>query len=74
MSESNWMPVSFAADCTYTNQPEPGDDSDPLGDLCSICGLDYCDDCECPGPTQDGIEYAEIGGVLMGRKINSLFL
>jgi len=30
------------------------------------CGEDYTD-CPCPGPTQDGIEYKEIDGVLYGR-------
>jgi hypothetical protein len=56
--------VSFACDCDGYDE-ETGE----LGDTCSICGLDYCDDCECPGPTQEGIEYIEIDGVLYGRSM-----
>jgi hypothetical protein len=43
------------------------EDTGEFGDECSICGLDYGDECDCPGPTQDGMEYAEIGGVLYAR-------
>jgi len=57
-----WKQVSFAADCL-------GGDADELGNECSICGLDYGNDCQCPGPTQDGYEYAEIAGILYARAL-----
>jgi DNA (cytosine-5)-methyltransferase 1 len=57
-----WRRVSFAADCL-------GGDGDEPGDECSICGLDYSNGCQCPGPTQDGIEYAERDGILYGRRL-----
>lgn len=59
--EPGWKKVSFAADCL-------GGDEDEPGALCSICGLDYSEECECPGPTEDGVEYKEIDGVLYGRR------
>lgn len=31
--------------------------------------MDYADECQCPGPTQDGIEYETFHGVLMGKPI-----
>jgi hypothetical protein len=52
--ESGWKVVSFAADCIQSPEWEATDEP---GDLCSICGLNYCDECQCPGPTQDGMEY-----------------
>lgn len=52
--------VSFAADCL-------GGDGDEPGNICSVCGLDYCEECECPGPTQDEMDYQEIDGVLYAR-------
>lgn len=55
-----WKRVSFAADCLGGDDDEPGDE-------CSICGLIYADDCECPRPTHDGYEYAERDGVLYAR-------
>ncbi len=54
-----WQPVSFAADCL-------GGDGFELGDECSVCGGIYTE-CPCPGPTQDGYEYAEIDGELYAR-------
>lgn len=60
LRHDGWQQVSFAADCI-------GWDDDEFGDECSICGLDYCDDCTCPGPTQDGYEYQEFGGTLYAR-------
>lgn len=48
-----WKRVVFSADCD-----EDGN--------CPNCGIDYAD-CGCPGPTQDGYEYAEFGGVLYAR-------
>lgn len=32
------------------------------------CGLNYCDECVCPGPTQDGYQYKERDGILYGRR------
>jgi len=64
--DSTWKKVSFAADCIQS--PE-WDGTDEPGDICSLCGLDYCEECECPGPTQDGMEYEEFNGVLMARLI-----
>jgi hypothetical protein len=55
--DSRWRRVSFAADCI-----DLGGES-----LCSLCGEDYVL-CPCFGPTQDGIEYEEFHGVLMGRQ------
>jgi hypothetical protein len=66
--ESTWKRVSFAAEC---NQLPEWEGTDEPGELCSICGLDYCEECQCPGPTQDGMEYKEIEGVLMARPIES---
>jgi DNA (cytosine-5)-methyltransferase 1 len=50
-----WREVVFAAEC------------DPDGDGLCPCGLDYSDECSQPGPTQEGYEYLEQGGVLYGR-------
>lgn len=53
-----WMPVQFTADC------------DPEGDeWCNTVGKPPSD-CDCVGPTQDGVEYKEVGGVLLGRPID----
>jgi hypothetical protein len=52
-----WRQVVFAAEC------------DPEGDGLCPCGVDYADECVCPGPTEDGIEYKEVKGVLFGRKM-----
>lgn len=50
-----WQPVTFQAQC------------DPEGDgWCSLRNVDPAD-CQCIGPTQDGIEYMERNGVLFGR-------
>jgi hypothetical protein len=34
---------------------------------CPACGAE-ASECPCPGPTQDGWEYIERGGVLYGRR------
>ena len=58
-----WKQVSFSGDCL-------GGDEDEPGDLCSICGLDYCEECECPGPTQDDLyEYQEFDGTLYAKPL-----
>lgn len=63
-----WKKVSFAGDCT---QSEPWEGTDELGDICSVCGLDYCEECECPGPTQeDKYEYKEFDGELYARPLD----
>jgi hypothetical protein len=49
-----WRKVVFAAEC------------DPDTGGCPACGEDF-GECPCFGPTQDGIEYCEIDGVLYGR-------
>ena len=52
---AEWRPVVFSAD------------SDEDGN-CPNCGIDY-GDCDCFGPTQDGLEYEERDGVLYARRI-----
>lgn len=56
VAKSGWDVVSWSADCN--------DDGE-----CSICGIDYSDGCHCPGPTEDGIEYDELNGNLVGRRM-----
>ena len=52
-----WQLVTFAADC------------DPDGDgWCRVRDIDPAE-CDCIGPTEDGVEYLEIGGVLHGRRL-----
>lgn len=43
------------------------DDCDPDTEECP-CGLDYASECLSPGPTEDGIEYAEVNSGLYGRR------
>lgn len=50
-----WKPVVFAADC----------DEESGG--CPHCGIDYAE-CDCVGPTEDGVEYREIDGVMYGKR------
>lgn len=59
MSEvGEWQRVVHAADCTPCRQ---------CGELvCPACSEHY-GDCECPGPTQDGLEYRYDAGVLFAR-------
>lgn len=59
-----WRLVSFARDCEGYD-----DETGELGDICSICGLDYCDECKCPSPTEDEYEYEERGGELYARRV-----
>jgi len=62
---NEWKPVSFARDCEGYDE-ETGE----MGDTCSICGLDYCEECQCPGPTQDDeFEYEERDGELYARRL-----
>ena len=55
-ANSGWQRVSFAGDCD-----EDG--------FCALCGLEYAEECECPGPTMDDHEYTERNGILFGRPI-----
>lgn len=48
-----WQPVVFS----------PGDEDAP----CTGCGGNYAE-CACIGPTEDGVEYREVDGVLQGRR------
>lgn len=59
-----WEPVSFAGDCAGYDE-----ESGELGDVCSICGLDYCEECKCYGPTQcePELEYMVRGNALFAR-------
>jgi hypothetical protein len=50
-----WREVVFAADC----DPETG--------LCP-CERDCCEECLCPGPTEEEIEYRELRGVLYRKR------
>lgn len=52
-----WKRVVFSGDCDEDRN-------------CPECGIDYAD-CECLGPTQDGVEYEEFNGVLYGRMADS---
>lgn len=53
-----WEPVQFQAEC------------DPEGN--GWCEVADCDpnECQCLGPTQDGVEYSEIDGRLLGRPMD----
>jgi hypothetical protein len=55
-----WRRVISAADCIDCPAC-----SEPV---CPECDAHYAD-CDCPGPTQDGIEYEERDGVLYAREI-----
>lgn len=58
---SEWKKVVFADECNPCECcGEP---------FCSVC-QDHYADCDCPGPTQDEIEYKEEKGVLYGREID----
>ena len=51
----DFRPVQFAGDCD-----EDGN--------CPVCGVDYSE-CECPGPTEDGVFYAETDAGLYGCRL-----
>lgn len=53
MMDPEWKLVCYSADCD-----EEG--------ICPKCGLDYAES-ECPGPTQDGMEYEWRNGELWAR-------
>jgi DNA (cytosine-5)-methyltransferase 1 len=60
---AGWLRVSFAGECL-------GGEDGELGDECAICGLDYSNECQCPGPTQDDeFEYDERNGILYARRL-----
>lgn len=51
----DFRPFQFAGDCD-----EDGN--------CPVCGIDYAE-CECPGPTEDGVLYAETESGLFGCRL-----
>lgn len=53
-----WRRVVFSAECD-----EDGN--------CPVCKTIDFGDCDCPGPTQDGMEYKEINGELFAREDGS---
>jgi hypothetical protein len=59
--KGGWREVVFAADCSLN------EDTDDGCGLCP-CGFDYAEECVCPGPTEDGVEYREVKGVLYGKR------
>ncbi len=56
----SWTKVVFADDCI----PCP-DCGEPWCEGCS----EHYSECRCLGPTQDGVEYSEVGGELFGRPV-----
>lgn len=57
VAKREWERVVFGGDCDEDgNYP--------------VCGIDFSE-CGCLGPTQDGVEYEERGGVLFGRVVNA---
>jgi len=57
---NEWKKVVFASDCgvdPITEEPH---------EICPACG-GYYSECECYGPTQDGLEYNYIEGILYAR-------
>ena len=52
-----WRRVLFASECRGFPDDEP---------IFCPCGIDYCD-CKCPGPTEDGYEYKEVGDLLYAK-------
>lgn len=52
---AGFRPVQFAGDCD--------DDGN-----CPVCGIDYAE-CDCPGPTEDGVVYAETESGLFGCRL-----
>lgn len=56
----DFRPVQFSGDCD-----EDGN--------CPVCGIDYAE-CECPGPTEDGVVYAETGSGLFGLRLADAYL
>jgi len=61
LESAGWRPVLFSNQC----QPCPCGCGKPW---CVRCG-EHASECGCPGPTQDGVEYLERGGITYGREI-----
>ena len=57
-----WKPVAFSSDMP---------DCEWCGDAFCLAHEDHYSDCDCIGPTQDGIEYMEANGQLFGRPTDS---
>ena len=56
--DEGWKEVSLSCDCMECSEcGEPH--------ICSICGDSY-ESCPCPGPTQDGVVYGVLKGVMYG--------
>lgn len=58
--QNRLLPLGYRQICFW-------DDCDPDTEECP-CGRDYASECLSPGPTEDGIEYAEFDSVLYGRR------
>ena len=56
---NEWRLVVHLSDCLNVDEDSA---------TCPVCAIDY-GDCDCPGPTQDGMEYTEINGELYAREI-----
>lgn len=52
---ADFRPVQFASDCDDDGK-------------CPVCGIDYAE-CDCPGPTEDGVVYAETESGLFGLRL-----
>lgn len=61
LADSKWRKVVMAADCEPC--PECGEP------VCPVCADHYAD-CECPGPTQDEVEYEVFDGVLYAAPLD----
>jgi hypothetical protein len=57
--EGGWREVVFAVECDEDTDECP-------------CGVDYCGECVCPGPTEDGYEYCEVEGIMYWRRIEEM--
>lgn len=53
-----WEPVRYTGEC------DPGGDG-----WCRLLDIDPSE-CQCLGPTQDGVEYREVDDVLLGRRLD----
>lgn len=61
VKDNSWTKVIFASECD-----EDGS--------CPNCGIDYGDCPWCPGPTEDGMDYCWIDGVMHARQENASML
>ena len=61
MKNNKWVKIVFAADLKECDCCEDK--------WCPKCKSHYSE-CECLGPTQDGVEYKTVKGVLYGRLLS----